>query len=124
VFNNQDLNEVTWEQHVMEGNPKFDASQDIPDFAYAKFGEMLGFKGIFVDSPDRLAFAWQEALASDRPVVLEVETDPDVVPLPPHVTLKQARGFMSAMAKGDRGAGRIIGETAKQVVDGLFGKKE
>jgi pyruvate dehydrogenase (quinone) len=124
VFNNQDLNEVTWEQRVMEGNPKFDASQDIPDFAYARFGEMLGFKGIFVDSPDRLAFAWQEALASDRPVVLEVKTDPDVVPLPPHVTLKQARGFMSAMAKGDRGAGRIIGETAKQVVDGLFGKKE
>ena len=102
VFNNQDLNEVTWEQRVMEGNPKFDASQDIPDFAYAKFGEMLGFKGIFVDSPDRLASAWQEALSSDRPVVLEVKTDPEVVPLPPHVTLKQARGFMSSMVKGDR----------------------
>jgi pyruvate dehydrogenase (quinone) len=56
--------------------------------------------------------------------VLEVKTDPDVVPLPPHVTLKQARGFMSAMAKGDSAAGHIIGETAKQVVDGLFGKKD
>jgi pyruvate dehydrogenase (quinone) len=85
---------------------------------------MLGFKGIFVDSPNRLASAWEEALSSDRPVVLEVKTDPEVVPLPPHVTLKQARGFMSAMAKGDGGAGRIIGKTAKQVVDGLFGKKE
>jgi pyruvate dehydrogenase (quinone) len=85
---------------------------------------MLGLKGIFVDSPTRLASAWQEALASDRPVVLEVKTDPDVVPLPPHVTLKQARGFMSAMAKGDGGAGHIIGETARQVVDGLFGKKD
>ena len=103
VFNNQDLNEVTWEQRVMEGNPRFDASQDIPDFAYAKFGEMLGLKGIFVDSPDRLASAWQEALSSDRPVVLEVKTDPDVAPLPPHLTLKEARGFMSAMAKGDGG---------------------
>ena len=68
VFNNQDLNEVTWEQRVMEGNPKFVASQDVPDFACAKFGEMLGFKGIFVeDNPDRLASAWQEALSSDRP---------------------------------------------------------
>jgi hypothetical protein len=94
VFNNQDLNEVTWEQRVMEGNPKFDASQEIPDFAYARFGEMLGFKGIFVDSPDRLASAWQEAIASDRPVVIEVKTDPEVVPLPPHLTLKQARGFI------------------------------
>jgi pyruvate dehydrogenase (quinone) len=123
VFNNQDLNEVTWEQRVMEGNPKFDASQDIPDFAYAKFGEMLGFKGIFVDSPDRLTSAWQEALSSDRPVVLEVKTDPDVAPLPPHLTLKEARGFMSAMAKGD-GAASIIGETAKQVVEGVFGHKK
>jgi pyruvate dehydrogenase (quinone) len=123
VFNNQDLNEVTWEQRVMEGNPRFDASQDIPDFAYAKFGEMLGFKGIFVDSPDRLPSAWQEALSSDRPVVLEVKTDPDVAPLPPHLTLKQAKGFMSAMVKGD-GAASIIGETAKQVVEGVFGHKK
>jgi hypothetical protein len=84
--------------------------------------EMLGFKGIFVDTPDLLASAWQQAPSSHRPVVLEVKTDPDVVPLPPHVTLKQARGFMSSMIKGDRGAGHIIGETAKQVVDGLFGK--
>ena len=124
VFNNQDLNEVTWEQRVMEGNPKFEASQDIPDFPYSKFGEMLGFKGIFVDSPDRLASAWQEALISDRPVVIEVKTDPEVVPLPPHVTLQQARGFMSSMIKGDEATGHIISETAKQVFGGLFGTKE
>ena len=103
VFNNQDLNEVTWEQRVMEGNPKFNASQDIPDFAYARFGEMLGFKGIYVDSPDHLGLAWQESLTSDRPVVIEVKTDPEVVPLPPHLTLKQARGFMSSM-KNRRGS--------------------
>jgi pyruvate dehydrogenase (quinone) len=107
----------------MEGNPRFDASQDIPDFAYAKFGEMLGFKGIFVDSPDRLASARQEAISSDRPVVLEVKTDRDVAPLPPHLRLKQAKGFMSAMAKGD-GAASIIRETAKQVVEGVFGHKK
>ena len=124
VFNNQDLNEVTWEQRVMEGKPRFDASQDIPDFAYAKFGEMLGFKGIFVDSPDRLASAWQEALSSDRPVVLEVKTDPDVAPFPPHLTLKEAKGFMLAMAKGDGATSGIIGETAKQIVEGVFGHKK
>jgi pyruvate dehydrogenase (quinone) len=124
VFNNQDLNEVTWEQRVMEGNPRFEASQDIPDFAYAKFGEMLGFKGIFVDAPARLTSAWQEALTSDRPVVLEVKTDPDVAPFPPHFTLKEAKGFISAMAKGDGASGGIISETAKQVVEGIFGKKD
>jgi thiamine pyrophosphate-dependent acetolactate synthase large subunit-like protein len=31
---------------------------------------------------DRLASAWQEALSSDRPMVLEVKTDPEVAPLP------------------------------------------
>jgi pyruvate dehydrogenase (quinone) len=53
-----------------------------------------------------------------------VKTDPEVAPLPPHITLKEARSFISAMAKGDRGAGRVIGDTARQVVDGLFGKKD
>ena len=31
VLNNHDLNQVTWEQRVMEGDPKFEASQDLPD---------------------------------------------------------------------------------------------
>ena len=84
----------------------------------------LGFKGIYVDSPDCLASAWQEGLASDRPVVIEVKADPEVVPLPPHLRSKLARGFMASIVKGDEGAGHIISETAKQVVDGLFGKKE
>jgi hypothetical protein len=105
-------------------NPRFEASQDIPNFAYAKFGEMLGFKGIFVDSPDRLASAWQEAPVSDRPVVLEVKTDPDVAPFPPHLTLKEARGFMSAMAKGDGVAGGIIGETARSSMASLARSNE
>jgi pyruvate dehydrogenase (quinone) len=107
VFNNQVLTK-SLRNSVMEGNPKFNASQDIPDFAYAKFGEMLGFRGIYVDSPDRLASAWQESLASDRPVVIEVKTDPEIVPLPPHLTQKQARGFMASIAKGDEGTGHII----------------
>jgi pyruvate dehydrogenase (quinone) len=124
VFNNEDLNEVTWEQRIMEGNPRFEASQSIPNFPYARFAEMLGFKGIYVDTPDALRAAWQQALASDRPVVLEVKTDPEVAPLPPHVTLKQARGFISAVLKGDEGSGHVIAETAAQVFNALTGKKE
>src|SRR6476620_11596563 len=112
VFNNEDLNEVTWEQRVMEGNPRFEATQSIPNFAYARFAEMLGFKGIYVDTPDALSSAWQQAFASDRPVLIEVKTDPDVVPLPPHVTLKEARGFMSSIMKGDPGSRHVIAETA------------
>lgn len=115
VFNNQDLNQVTWEQRVMEGNPRFEASQQLPDVKYAQFAESLGLQGIFVDNPDELANAWQRALSADRPVVLEVKTDPEVAPLPPHITFKQAKAFMTSMAKGDRGAAQIISDTASQI---------
>jgi pyruvate dehydrogenase (quinone) len=116
VFNNEDLNEVTWEQRVMEGDPKFAATQVIPNFAYARFGEMLGLKGIFVDKPGDLHGAWQEALSCERPVVLEVKTDPDVAPLPPHVTLKEARSFISSIVKGDPSAAHMLVDTARQVL--------
>lgn len=124
VFNNQDLNQVTWEQRVMEGNPRFEATQDIPDVGYARFAESLGLKGIFVDDPEQLQSAWQEALAADRPVVLEVKTDPEVAPLPPHITLKQAKAFMASMAKGDRSAGKVLADTASQLINEILpGKK-
>ncbi|MCP1172048.1 thiamine pyrophosphate-requiring protein [Ralstonia chuxiongensis] len=120
VLNNQDLNEVTWEQRVMEGDPKFPASQDIPDVPYHRFAELIGLKGIYVDDPDQLAGAWDEALNADRPVVLEVKTDPDVPPLPPHVTLQQARNFATALAYGDPDASGVLRGTARQVLSALF----
>lgn len=121
VLNNQDLNQVTWEQRVMEGNPRFVATQQIPDVPYHKFAELIGLKGIFVDDPDRLASAWDEALAADRPVVFEVKTDPEVPPLPPHITLDQARKFTSMLAKGDPDEEGVIKGSAKQVLAHIFG---
>jgi pyruvate dehydrogenase (quinone) len=120
VFNNEDLNQVTWEQRVMEGDPKFEASQELPNVPYHKFGELIGFKGIYVDDPERLAPAWDEALATDRPVVLEVKTDPNVPPLPPHITLDQARKFVSTLLKGDPEEGSVLIDTAKEVVSSLL----
>jgi pyruvate dehydrogenase (quinone) len=114
VLNNQDLNQVTWEQRAMSGDPKFEGSQDLPDFPYARYAEMLGLKGIRVDTPERVASAWDEALAADRPVVYEVLTDPEVPPLPPHITLEQAKALTSALLSGDPHAGRIIKQSFKQ----------
>lgn len=108
----------------MEGNPRFEASQQVPDVRYSQFAEMLGLKGIYVDDPEQLSAAWQEALSADRPVVLEVKTDPEVAPLPPHITLKQAKAFMASMIKGDRGAAQVIGDTASQLFNEILpGKK-
>lgn len=123
VFNNQDLNQVTWEQRVVEGDPKFNASQEIPDVPYHRFAELIGLKGIFVDNPDAMGPAWDEALAADRPVVLEVKTDPEVPPLPPHITLQQAKNLASAMVKGDPAERRMIGGAARQFFSRLLSGK-
>ncbi|MGH8513868.1 MAG: thiamine pyrophosphate-dependent enzyme, partial [Gammaproteobacteria bacterium] len=115
VLNNRDLNQVTWEQRVMQGDPKFEASQDIPDFPYARYAELLGFVGIRVDQPEDIGPAWERALAADRPVVLEAITDPNVPPLPPHITLEQAKGYISALLKGDPDALGIIKQSFREV---------
>ncbi len=78
VLNNQDLNQVTWEQRAMEGDPKFEASQDIPSVPYHKFAELIGLKGIYVDDAEQMGAAWDEALAANRPVVIEVKADPNI----------------------------------------------
>jgi pyruvate dehydrogenase (quinone) len=114
VLNNRDLNQVTWEQRAMEGDPKFEGSQDLPDFPYARYAEMLGLKGIRVDSPDRVGEAWDEALGADRPVVYEAVTDPEVPPLPPHITIEQAKALTSALLQGDPHTREIIGQSFKQ----------
>ncbi|USI72678.1 thiamine pyrophosphate-requiring protein [Sphingomonas morindae] len=120
VLNNQDLNQVTWEQRVMEGNPKFEASQRLPDMPYHRFAEMIGLKGLYCDDPDQLGAAWDEALAARIPVVLEVKCDPEVPPLPPHITLDQARAFMSTVVKGDPEQGSLLRDTARQVLSSLL----
>ncbi len=120
VLNNQDLNQVTWEQRVQEGNPRFVATQKIPDVPYHRFAQMIGLEGLFVDDPNDLSDAWDRALAARRPVVLEVKTDPNVPPLPPHISLAQAKNFTSFLVKGDADEGSVIKDTARQVLAHLL----
>ncbi|MCK1288888.1 thiamine pyrophosphate-requiring protein [Bradyrhizobium sp. 44] len=116
VFNNEDLNQVTWEQRIINGDPKFEASQRIPNVSYSRFAELIGLSGIYVDSPQLLGSAWDQALASQMPVVLEVKTDPEVPPLPPHITLQQAKNFSLALMKGDPNESGVIKGAARQVL--------
>ena len=120
VFNNEDLNQVTWEQRIQEGDPKFEATQVIPDVPYHRFAELIGLRGIFVDDPDRLAAAWEEALSSDRPVVLEVKTDPNVPPLPPHITLEQMKKFTSNLLGPDPEEGSVLLGAAREVLSSVL----
>lgn len=120
VFNNEDLNQVTWEQRVINGDPKFEASQRIPNVSYSRFAELIGLSGIYVDSPRLLGSAWEQALASEMPVVLEVKTDPEVPPLPPHITLQQAKNFSLALLKGDPNESGVIKGAARQVLEKIL----
>ncbi len=120
VLNNRDLNQVTWEQRVMEGDPRYDASQHVPDFPYARYAELIGLKGVMVNRPEQIAGAWDEALAADRPCVIEAITDPEVPPLPPHITFKQARAFVGSMLKGDSGTAGMLRQSARETWATLF----
>jgi pyruvate dehydrogenase (quinone) len=115
VLNNRDLNEVTWEERALTGDPKFEGSQDLPDVRYSKFAQLIGLNGLFVSDPEQLASAWSTAFAADKPTVLEVMTDPNVPPLPPHVTWKQAKAYASAVLKGDPDAAGIVRATIKEL---------
>lgn len=118
VLNNQDLNQVTWEQRAMAGSRRTERTQALPEFAYAAYGEMLGLKGIRVERPEEVGPAWDAALASDRPCVIDAVVDPDVPTLPPHITASQAASYAKALAKGDPDAGAIVWQTFKR---SLFG---
>ena len=117
VLKNCDLNQVTWEQRIMSGNPEYTGSQNVPDFPYAAYAEMLGLKGVKVDDPDKVADAWDQVLNADRPAILEAVTDPNVPTLPPHISFDQALQFTKTLVKGDPKEGGIIKQSLKEVVD-------
>ncbi|KUI42525.1 thiamine pyrophosphate-binding protein [Mycobacterium sp. IS-1590] len=116
VLHNNDLNQVTWEMRAMNGSPKFAASQTLPDVDYAAFAASLGLEAHTVRDPEGLADAWRSALSADRPTVLDVHTDPDMPPIPPHATFEQAKATATAVLKGDEDSRGFIKQGLKTKV--------
>ena len=98
VLNNEDLNQVTWEQRAMEGDPKFKASQEIPYVPYHAWADMIGLKGIKVEHSSQIADAWREAFAADRPVIIDAMSDPEEPPIPPHITFAEMEAIAKSVA--------------------------
>jgi pyruvate dehydrogenase (quinone) len=119
VLNNRDLNQVTWEQRAMEGDPRYEVSQSIPDFPYARYAEMIGLHGVRVDDPARIGEAWDEVLSAGRPAVLETIVDPEVPPLPPHITFEEASNLAKALLHGDANRGAVVRRSFKQLFDSV-----
>jgi pyruvate dehydrogenase (quinone) len=115
VLNNTDLNFVTWEQRAVHGDARFHASQELPDFPYARYAELIGLEGIRVHDPAHVDPAWHKALNASRPVVIEAVVDPNVPPLPPHITFDQAASLLKAILKGDPDAAEIIRHSMREL---------
>jgi pyruvate dehydrogenase (quinone) len=113
VFHNNDLNQVTWELRAMGGSPKFEESQALPDVSYADFARGIGLGGIYVDDPNDLGKAWEQALSANVPTVLDVRCDPEVPPIPPHATFEQIKSMTEAVLKGDPNAWHLITQGIK-----------
>ena len=115
VLVNHDLNQVTWEQRVLAGDPKYQEAQNVIDFPYARYAELLDFEGIRIDKPEDIASAWERAFQSRRPVVIEFVADPEVPPLPPHITFEQARAYAASIVEGDPNRWRVLKNSLRQL---------
>ena len=113
VWNNQDLNQVTWEMRAMSRSPQFTPSQLIPDVSYAHFAASLGMKGIRIEHPDGVEQGWRDALAADGPAVVEFLTDGSVPPIPPHATWDQMESTARSLLGGDPERGPVIRQGIK-----------
>jgi pyruvate dehydrogenase (quinone) len=124
VLNNSDLNQVTWEMRVESGNPKYEASQNLPHFNYAAYADSIGLLGIRVERTEDIGSAWDRALSSDRPVVFDAVVDANITQLPPHISLEEAHNLFSALTKGDPDEGGVIKESIKSVLASVLPHRE
>jgi pyruvate dehydrogenase (quinone) len=113
ILHNNDLNQVTWEMRAMEGAPKFEESQHLPDVDYASFAASLGLAAETITDPDSLGPAWDRALAADRPTVLDVHCDANFPPIPPHATLDQMKDAALSLIKGDSDRWEVLKQGIK-----------
>ena len=106
VIKNNALGQIKWEQMVFLGNPEFGCELEPIDFV--KVAEGCGISAISIDDPARCADQLRKALATPGPCLIEAVVDPFEPPMPPKVTLEQARHLAESLAKGTPDRGRII----------------
>lgn len=102
VLSNRDLAEVSWEQRESEAQPRFARSQEVPGFDMAGYAELLGLRGVRVETAEELAPALEAAFSADRPTVIDAVTDPDIPLLPP---FPHGREMLESMRTGLRAEG-------------------
>lgn len=119
VLVNGELAEVTWEQRESEGDPRFEASQRLPDVPLAEYAQLLGLGGIVVSSPEQIGPAWDAALSAGRPTLIEARVDPAMVLLPPGRALEDVQGMYDGLAReGAAGAPALAHLRRERALEG------
>ena len=116
VLNNRDLSFVTWEMRALVGDVPFAESQDLPDVPYADWAGLLGLGGRRISGKDEVPGLWEEALAADRPFVVDAVVDANVPLIPPHLTLQQVVNTAKSQLKGDPAAPLVIADGLREAV--------
>lgn len=124
VLKNNDLNQVTWEMRIDQGDPRYAASQGVYPFPFASYAELLGLKGIRMEKVEDIERGWTEAFAANRPVVIEARTDPNTFILPPHISFEQAKQFTSSVLKGDANGLDMLKQETKSLLQGILPHKD
>ncbi len=117
VLHNGDLSEVSWEQREMEGDPRYPVSQEVPDFPYARYAELLGLGAVRVTDPGQVDDAWRAALGADRPFLVEAVVDRDtplLAPGQPDAKVAQMLAGIGQEDDGDRAAAALRHQRAQE----------
>ena len=118
VIRNEVLGQIKWEQMVFLGNPEYGVELHPIDFV--KVAEACGGRGVRIEDPEACGDQVQAALSMDGPVLIEAVVDPLEAPMPPRVTLEQARNFAASLARGepDRAAilSNLVSERIRELV--------
>ncbi len=119
VLNNRDLNMVTWEQRIMMGDIKFDASQELPDFPYAASPNPSACAASASKSPSNSPMPGIARSPAIGPWFSKRSPIPTRRPLPPHITLQQAKNFTETILRGDPNEPGIVKQAIKGMVESL-----
>jgi pyruvate dehydrogenase (quinone)/pyruvate oxidase len=106
VIKNNTLGQIKWEQMVFLGNPEYGC--DLNPIDFAGFARNCGGAGFRIDDPRNCGRLLDEALRTKGPVLIEAVVDPFEPPMPPKVTLDQAKKLAESLARGTPNRKEII----------------
>jgi pyruvate dehydrogenase (quinone) len=102
LFNNRSLGMVKLEMEVA-GIPDHETDMLNPDFA--KIAQAMGMPGITINEPTEVKPGLTKAFQQEGPVLVDIQTDPNALAMPPKLELDQMKGmalFMGKMMLGGR----------------------